>query len=88
MDSAYTYPFVGHTVCKVAGSGRAAVLDFEENTIGTVLTCVTDMGIGWHGEKIYSSVIIWEILYADGIINRGLSGCSRTPFDLSDDHRP
>jgi len=30
------------------------VLDSEENIIGSVLTCVTDMGIGWHQNKIYS----------------------------------
>ena len=26
----------------------------DENVIGSVLTCVTDMGIGWHQDKIYS----------------------------------
>ena len=30
------------------------VLDSEENIIGSVLTCVTDMGIGWYQKKIYS----------------------------------
>jgi aminomethyltransferase len=30
------------------------VLNSDETAIGSVLTCVTDMGIGWHQDKIYS----------------------------------
>jgi aminomethyltransferase len=29
-------------------------MDTEENVIGSVLTCVTEIGIGWHHDKIYS----------------------------------
>ena len=50
----YTYPFAGDTVCKVAASGQSVVLDSDETSIGTVLTCVTDMGIGRYKDKIYS----------------------------------
>ena len=50
----YTYPVVGDNVCKVSSPGNSVVLDSEENAIGSVLTCVTDMGIGRHHDKIYS----------------------------------
>jgi aminomethyltransferase len=50
----YTYPVVGDNVCKVSSPGNSVVLDSEENPIGSVLTCVTDMGIGRHHDKIYS----------------------------------
>jgi len=50
----YTYPVVGDNVCKVSSPGSSVVLDSEENPIGSVLTCVTDMGIGRHHDKIYS----------------------------------
>jgi aminomethyltransferase len=50
----YTYAVVGDNVCKVTSPGSAVVLDSEENSIGSVLTCVTDMGIGWHCDRIYS----------------------------------
>ena len=50
----YTYPVVGDNVCKVSSPENSVVLDSEENAIGLVLTCVTDMGIGWHQDKIYS----------------------------------
>jgi aminomethyltransferase len=50
----YTYPFAGDTVCKVAASGQSGVLDSDETPIGTVLTCVTDMGIGRYKDEIYS----------------------------------
>lgn len=49
-----THPVVGENVCKVSSAGSSVVLDSEENIIGSVLTCVTDMGIGWHLNKIYS----------------------------------
>jgi len=50
----YTYPFAGDTLKKVGTGEAAKVLDAAENQIGAVLTCATDMGIGWHGDKIYS----------------------------------
>jgi aminomethyltransferase len=50
----YTYPVVGDNVCKVSSPADALVLDSNENAIGSVLTCVTDMGIGRYRDKIYS----------------------------------
>ena len=33
---------------------QSVVLDSDETAIGSVLTCVTDMGIGWYRDRIYS----------------------------------
>ena len=48
----YTYPFIGHDLRKV--TLPAEVLDVADQVIGDVLTCVTDMAIGWHGERVFS----------------------------------
>ncbi len=53
-DPEYTLPFVGNDLRKVSTGDPATVLDLEGTEIGTVLTCATDMGIGRHGERIYS----------------------------------
>ena len=50
----YTYPFAGSDFRKVSAEDPAVVLDAEGQEIGRVLTCVTDMGIGRHGDRIYS----------------------------------
>lgn len=51
----YTYPFVGFDLRKVSGAQKTSVfLPEQEKTIGTVLTCVSDMGIGRHGNKVFS----------------------------------
>ena len=50
----YTYPFVGYDLRKVSVSEDTAVLDNSGKKTGRVLTCVTDMGIGWVGDRIYS----------------------------------
>ena len=50
----YTYPVAGDNVCKVCSADQSVVLDSDETAIGSVLTCVTDMGIGRHQDKIYS----------------------------------
>ncbi len=50
----YTYPFVGYDLRKVSVSGDTAVFDSSGKKTGIVLTCVTDMGIGWVGDRIYS----------------------------------
>jgi aminomethyltransferase len=50
----YTYPVAGDNVCKVCSADQSVVLDDDENVIGSVLTCVSDMGIGWYKNKIYS----------------------------------
>lgn len=53
--SSYTYPFVGFDVRKVAFTDSPPlVVNGHGRIIGIVLTCVTDVGIGWHGDKIYS----------------------------------
>ena len=50
----YTYAFAGNDLRKVSVEEPADVLDAEGNKIGLVLTCVTDMGIGRHEDRIYS----------------------------------
>ena len=52
----YTYPFAGETLRKVAAGENTLVIDENENTIGRVLTCATDMGISRHENKIVSLV--------------------------------
>lgn len=53
-DPDFTYPFVGNDLRKVSVEDPAVVLDGDGKEIGTVLTCVTDMGIGRHKDRIYS----------------------------------
>jgi len=50
----FTYAFVGDDLRKVSIEDPAIVLDSEGKEIGSVLTCVTDMGIGRHEGRIYS----------------------------------
>jgi len=50
----YTYPFVGYDLRKVGAQDSAVILDSENESVGKVLTCVSDMGIGIHGNRIYS----------------------------------
>lgn len=50
----YTYAFVGNDLRKVTVSDKTEVLDTDNRVIGTVLTCVSDMGIGTVKGKIYS----------------------------------
>jgi aminomethyltransferase len=50
----YTYPFAGDDLRKVTVSDPAIVVDSDNQTIGTVLSCVTDMGIGRHNGQIFS----------------------------------
>ena len=53
-DLQYTYPFVGFDLRKVSSGSSTTVTDTSGTSIGTVLTCVTDMGIDRVGERIYS----------------------------------
>ncbi len=70
-DPGYTYPFVGYDLRKVATHGDgAAVLGPGGDRIGTVLTCVSEMGIGRHGGRIYS---IASPGRPAGFVPRGLS---------------
>lgn len=50
----YIYPFAGDTLRKVSAGPSTHVLDEQEDEIGHVLTCATDMGITWHNGKIVS----------------------------------
>lgn len=53
-DDSYVYPFVGENLRKVAAGEQTQVLDDNDNSIGHVLTCATDMGITWLDNKIVS----------------------------------
>ena len=50
----YTYAFAGADFRKVSVEDAAVVLNAAGQEIGRVLTCVTDMGIGRCGDRIYS----------------------------------
>ena len=51
----YTYPYAGHDLRKVSSHEvPAEVVDDSGRVIGKVLTCVTDMGIGRSGDRIFS----------------------------------
>jgi aminomethyltransferase len=55
IDNAeYTYAFLGDDLRKVSTHAPAIVLDSAGNMIGMVLTCVTDMAIGWCNDQVYS----------------------------------
>jgi len=53
-DADYTRPFAGFDLRKVANPAETKVVDDVGRTLGTVLTCATDMGIGRHQDRIYS----------------------------------
>ncbi len=69
-DADYTYPFVGKDLRKVTTTGETEVVDEQGRGIGTVLTCVSDMGIGRVGERLYS---IASPDKPEGFVPRGLS---------------
>lgn len=50
----FTYAFAGDNLRKVGAGVETEVLDKDGNNIGTVLTCATDMAIGWYKNKILS----------------------------------
>ncbi len=50
----YTYAFAGNDLRKVSTSDPAEVIDSIGNSIGKVLTCATDIGIGRFKDRIYS----------------------------------
>ncbi len=54
QDDMYTYAFAGSDLRKVTAQDPAAVLDRSGETVGTVLTCATDMAIGRHNGRIFS----------------------------------
>ncbi len=51
----FTYPFVGNDLRKVSISDPAFVYGPEGNSIGRVLTCASDMAIGKHENRIFST---------------------------------
>ncbi|MCP3954898.1 MAG: aminomethyl transferase family protein [Desulfobacterales bacterium] len=53
-DAEHTLPYAGHDLRKVTNTAETAVIDEDGNTLGTVLTCATDMGIGRAQDRIYS----------------------------------
>ncbi len=65
----YTLAFVGSDLRKVSIQDPAVVLDNEDREIGRVLTCVSDMGIGYTEGKIFS---ITSPDKPDGFKPRGL----------------
>jgi aminomethyltransferase len=52
--SEYTYPFAGFDMRKVSPGNSTVVMDSNGAAIGTVLTCVTEMGIDRVGDRICS----------------------------------
>ncbi|MDO9516149.1 MAG: aminomethyltransferase family protein [Syntrophales bacterium] len=69
-DFEYTYPFAGFDLRKVAPGDSTIVIDSNGTAIGTVLTCVTEMGIDRVGDMIYS---ITSPDRPEGFRPRGLS---------------
>ena len=53
-DPPQTAAFVGRDLRKVSAGPDSKVLGAGDELIGRVLTCVTDVGIGWHEGRIYS----------------------------------
>ncbi len=53
-DVAFTQAFVGQDLRKICAGEDSRVVDGDGRTIGTVLTCATDMGIGLHDGQIFS----------------------------------
>jgi aminomethyltransferase len=55
QDAPHTLAFVGRDLRKVATSDEASgVFDKQGNRLGRILTCATDMGIGWAAGEIKS----------------------------------
>ncbi len=53
-DTFYTLAFAGENLKKVSSGPGSQVLDENGTVLGTVLTCATDMAIGWHDGHILS----------------------------------
>lgn len=53
INQAFTYPFVGYDLRKVSPE-QSCVQSLGGEDIGQVLTCVTDMGIDWQENRIFS----------------------------------
>ncbi|MBI9085854.1 MAG: aminomethyltransferase family protein [Desulfobacterales bacterium] len=77
----HTLPFAGYDLRKITADNNAQVLDGEGKSIGTVLTCATDMGIDRIDGRIVS---ITSPDRPDGFTPRGLC-CG---FLFADTHLP
>ena len=53
-DFSFTHAFAGRDLRKISAGEESRVIDADGQTIGTVLTCATDMGIGRHDGDIFS----------------------------------
>jgi aminomethyltransferase len=53
-DFSFTHAFAGKDLRKISAGEGSRVIDADGQTIGTVLTCATDMGIGRHDGDIFS----------------------------------
>ena len=53
-DFSFTHAFVGKDLRKISAGENSRVINADGQTIGTVLTCATDMGIGRHDGNIFS----------------------------------
>ncbi len=53
-DVSFTQAFAGKDLRKISAGEDSRVIDADGQTIGTVLTCATDMGIGRHDGIIFS----------------------------------
>ncbi|WP_372682268.1 aminomethyl transferase family protein [Desulfosarcina sp.] len=53
-DFSFTQAFAGKDLRKISAGEDSRVIDADGQTIGTVLTCATDMGIGRHNGDIFS----------------------------------
>jgi aminomethyltransferase len=67
--TAYTYPFAGFDLRKIDINAEPVLLDQHEHEIGSVLTCVTDMGIDRINGEIVS---INSSNLKEGSVIRGL----------------
>ena len=50
----FVFPFAGNSLRKVAAGESTGVYDHNQEQIGHVLTCASDMGITWHDGRIVS----------------------------------
>lgn len=92
-EAPYTYPFVGKDLRKVAADENSQVLDEQDQPLGRITTCATDMGIGWHQGQIYSIASDTQpagfrpkgLCCGFVLVNRPLN--EQTPITLADSRR-
>jgi len=52
--NSFIYPYIGDSLRKVTSGENTRVMNGTDKVIGKVLTCATDMGIGWHDGNVLS----------------------------------